>query len=106
MPTWNPNQLLGGSTAEILMTAKVILWHGFCSVHKRFTVQQIASARERHPGVRVIVHPECPMDVVDAADQAGSTDYIRKAIEAAPPRHHLRSRYRNQLRAAPPGTTP
>ncbi len=85
MPTWNPNQLLGGSTAESLLTAKVILWHGFCSVHKRFTVQQIASARERHPGVRVIVHPECPMDVVDAADQAGSTDYIRKAIEAAPP---------------------
>jgi quinolinate synthase len=53
-------------------------------VHKRFTVDQIAMARERHPGVRVIVHPECPMEVVDAADESGSTDYIRKAVEAAP----------------------
>jgi quinolinate synthase len=47
-------------------------------------VEQIRAARARHPGVRVIVHPECPMEVVDAADEAGSTDYIRKAIEAAP----------------------
>jgi quinolinate synthase len=62
----------------------VILWHGFCSVHKRFTVEQIALARRRHPGVRVIVHPECTSDVVDAADESGSTDYICKAIEAAP----------------------
>jgi quinolinate synthase len=84
MPVWTPEQTLGGSTAEQLRESKVILWHGFCSVHKRFTVEQIALARHRHPGVRVIVHPECPMEVVDAADAAGSTALIKKEIEAAP----------------------
>ncbi len=83
MPMWNPRKPLGGSTEEQLLDARVILWHGFCSVHRRFSVDQIAKARAEHPGVRVIVHPECPMEVVDAADESGSTDYIRKAIEAA-----------------------
>ncbi|MBF4560536.1 quinolinate synthase NadA [Microbacterium sp. VKM Ac-2870] len=82
MPMWNPRKPLGGSTDTQLEDARVILWHGFCSVHRRFTVDQIAAARNTHPGVRVIVHPECPMAVVDAADEAGSTDYIRKAIAA------------------------
>jgi quinolinate synthase len=67
------------------MEAKVLLWHGFCSVHKRFTVAQIEKARADFPGVHVMVHPECPMPVVDAADSSGSTDFIVKAIEAAPP---------------------
>lgn len=83
MPMWNPRKALGGSTAEQVQDSRVILWHGFCSVHRRFTVDQIDKARDEHPGVRVIVHPECPMDVVDAADEAGSTDLIRKAIAAA-----------------------
>ncbi|KZE41255.1 quinolinate synthase NadA [Microbacterium sp. T32] len=83
MPMWNPRRPLGGSTAEQLEDSQVILWHGFCSVHRRFSVAQIDKARAEHPGVRVIVHPECPMDVVDAADEAGSTDIIRKAIAAA-----------------------
>ena len=83
MPMWNPRKPLGGSTREELMDARVILWHGFCSVHKRFTVDQISAARESHPGVRVIVHPECPMPVVDAADESGSTDYIRRAVADA-----------------------
>lgn len=83
MPMWNPRKALGGSTEEQLEDSRVILWHGFCSVHRRFTVDQIEKARADHPGVRVIVHPECPMDVVDAADEAGSTDIIRKAIAAA-----------------------
>ena len=83
MPMWNPRKPLGGSSADELDDARVILWHGFCSVHRRFTVDQIDKARAEHPGVRVIVHPECPMAVVDAADEAGSTDYIRKAIAAA-----------------------
>ncbi|MHC5559080.1 quinolinate synthase NadA [Kocuria sp. U4B] len=85
MPMWNPDKDLGGNSAQDLRDAKVILWHGFCSVHRRFTVAQIEQARAEHPGVRVIVHPECPMPVVDAADERGSTDYIRKAIEAAEP---------------------
>ncbi len=83
MPMWNPNKDLGGNEAQTLRDARVLLWHGFCSVHKRFTVEQIAHARQRYPGVQVIVHPECPMEVVDAADAAGSTDFITKAIAAA-----------------------
>lgn len=83
MPMWNPRKPLGGNAGDELLDARVILWHGFCSVHKRFTVQQVEQARAEHPGVRVIVHPECPMPVVDAADEAGSTDYIRKAVAAA-----------------------
>ncbi|MCC3267809.1 quinolinate synthase NadA [Arthrobacter gengyunqii] len=83
MPMWNPRLPLGGNTVEELQESKVLLWNGFCSVHKRFTVAQIAKARTDFPGVRVIVHPECPMPVVDAADESGSTDYILKAIDAA-----------------------
>ena len=83
MPMWNPRTPLGGSTEDQLDDARVILWHGFCSVHRRFSVDQIDAARAEHPGVRVIVHPECLMEVVDAADESGSTDYIRRAIEAA-----------------------
>ncbi len=83
MPMWNPRKPLGGSSDAEIVESRVILWHGFCSVHRRFTVDQIDRARADHPGVRVIVHPECPMDVVDAADEAGSTDIIRKAIAAA-----------------------
>jgi quinolinate synthase len=83
MPLWWGRKPLGGNTAEELNNAKVILWNGFCSVHKRFTVEQIDKARAEHPGVRVIVHPESPMAVVDASDEYGSTDYIRKAVEAA-----------------------
>lgn len=85
MPLWRPTQPLGGNTEAELHDAQVLLWNGFCSVHKRFTVAQIEQARREHPGVRVIVHPECPMEVVDAADEAGSTDVIRRAVEAAEP---------------------
>ncbi len=85
MPTWNPRKPLGGSSAADLDTAKVVLWNGFCSVHKRFTVAQIERARVEHPGVKVIVHPESPMPVVDAADASGSTDAINKFVEASAP---------------------
>ncbi len=80
MPMWDPRRPLADAAIE---AARVILWPGFCSVHKRFTVEQIDQARAANPDVRVIVHPECPMPVVDAADEAGSTDYIRRAIEGA-----------------------
>jgi len=83
MPMWNPRRPLGGNDAQDLHEARVVLWHGFCSVHKRFTTAQIEKARAEHPGVRVIVHPECPMPVVDAADESGSTDHIRRAVEDA-----------------------
>lgn len=83
MPMWTPRKALGGNSEETMREAQVILWHGFCSVHKRFNPAQITKAREDYPGVRVIVHPECPMEVVDTADEAGSTDYIRRAIADA-----------------------
>lgn len=83
MPTWQGRKAWGGNAPDELKSAKVILWNGFCSVHKRFTVDQIDKARKEYPGVRVIVHPECPMPVVDAADESGSTDYIRRAIADA-----------------------
>jgi len=85
MVLWDPNKPLGGNDAHTLGDSRIVLWHGFCSVHMRFSVEQIAMARRRHPGVRVIVHPECSMPVVDAADESGSTDYICRAIEAAAP---------------------
>ena len=85
MPLWRPHLSLGGNTAEQLRDSKVILWNGFCSVHKRFTVAQIEKARAEYPDVQVIVHPECPAPVVEAADSSGSTEFIRKAIESAEP---------------------
>ena len=83
MPLWHGRKALGGNDELTLQDAKVILWNGFCSVHKRFNVGQITKARQDFPGVRVIVHPECPMDVVQAADEYGSTDYIRRAVDGA-----------------------
>ena len=83
MPLWHGRKALGGNDELTLKDAKVILWNGFCSVHKRFNVGQIEKARQDFPGVRVIVHPECPMDVVQAADEYGSTDYIRRAVDGA-----------------------
>ncbi|MET3773289.1 quinolinate synthase NadA [Arthrobacter nitrophenolicus] len=83
MPMWNPRKELGGNGEQALLDSRVILWHGFCSVHKRFTTAQIDKARADYPGVQVIVHPECPMEVVNAADSAGSTDFIKKAIAGA-----------------------
>lgn len=83
MPMWTPRKALGGNDEARMKDARVILWHGFCSVHKRFNTAQIDKARADYENVRVIVHPECPMEVVDAADESGSTDYIQKAIANA-----------------------
>lgn len=85
MPLWRPSLPLGGNSKAQLEEAKVILWNGFCSVHKRFTVDQIEKARQDYARVQVIVHPECPAPVVEAADGVGSTEYIRKAIAAGAP---------------------
>lgn len=82
---YNPNLPGGGLTVEQLQAARMILWRGHCSVHARFTVQAVAEVRERVPGVRVIVHPECTHDVVASADEVGSTEAIIAAIAAAPP---------------------
>jgi quinolinate synthase len=85
MVVWDPHETGGGLTADELHRAKMILWKGHCSVHERFTAAQITRIREQHPGARVIVHPEVPWDVVQAADDSGSTEYIiRQVTQAAP----------------------
>jgi len=84
MVVWDPFKPLGGNSEAQLRRAKVFLWKGYCSVHARFSVDQIAKAREDYPDVNVIVHPECPLEVVQASDFDGSTEYIIDAITAAP----------------------
>jgi quinolinate synthase len=81
---YNPHKPNGGLTTEQLRSAKMILWRGHCSVHGRFSVDSVNDVRERIPGVNVLVHPECKHEVVAAADYVGSTEYIIKALEAAP----------------------
>jgi quinolinate synthase len=85
MVVWNPFKPLGGNTPEQIKAAKFILWKGHCSVHARFTVEQIEKARAEYPGVNVLVHPECELDVVQASDFNGSTEYIIKTVENAEP---------------------
>ena len=84
MLVWDPFKPMGGHTADEIKRAKFLLWKGHCSVHKRFSVEQIAAARTSHPGVSVLVHPECELDVVRAADFNGSTEFILKTVENAP----------------------
>ena len=81
---YNPHKPGGGVTTEELRRARMILWRGHCSVHGRFTRACVDQVRERVPGVNVLVHPECSHEVVTSADLVGSTEFIIKAIEAAP----------------------
>ncbi|MET7902908.1 quinolinate synthase NadA [Streptomyces sp. NPDC005355] len=81
---YNPHKPNGGLTGDELRAAKMILWRGHCSVHGRFSLDSVRDVRERIPGVNVLVHPECKHEVVAAADYVGSTEYIIKALEAAP----------------------
>ena len=84
MVVWDPNEIWGGLEPDAINNARMILWKGHCSVHARFTVRQIENMRAQHPGVRVIVHPEVPFDVVQAADDSGSTEYIIKTVKGSP----------------------
>jgi quinolinate synthase len=84
MIVWDPYQEFGGNSPEAIRAARVILWKGYCSVHQRFTTQHVERVRREHPGIRVIVHPECRFEVAQAADQIGSTEGIIKAITASP----------------------
>jgi quinolinate synthase len=84
MVVWDPYQDFGGNSPEVIRAARVILWKGYCSVHQRFTPEHVARARREHPGIRVIVHPECRFEVAQAADQIGSTEGIIKAVTASP----------------------
>jgi quinolinate synthase len=82
---WDPRRPLGGNSVDALGRARLILWRGWCSVHARFSVAQIAQARRDYPGIHVIVHPECRREVVEAADLDGSTEFILDTISSAPP---------------------
>jgi len=84
MVMWDPDQPYGGVSPEALRRARLILWQGHCSVHTRFSVKHIEQFRKQHPAGKVIVHPECTFDVVQAADDCGSTEYIIKTISNSP----------------------
>ncbi len=84
MVVWDPNEIWGGLEPDAVKRARMILWKGHCSVHARFTVRQIENLRARHPGIRVIVHPEVTWDVVQVADDSGSTEYIIKTVSESP----------------------
>jgi quinolinate synthase len=85
MVVWDPTQDLGGNSERALKEADFVLWKGHCSVHALFRPEQVDQVRRDHPNMKVIVHPECKFDVVQKADMAGSTAYIVKQVEAAPP---------------------
>ena len=81
---WNPWKPRGGLSDQELKAARVILWRGHCSVHGRFSIDNVKEVRERISGVKVLVHPECQHDVVKSADVVGSTEMIIKTVKQAP----------------------
>ncbi|WP_149497809.1 quinolinate synthase NadA [Roseiconus lacunae] len=86
MPVWDPYELdLGGNDEAAIENSKVILWKGHCSVHQMFRPEHVDLFRKQHPGIKILVHPECPRDVNDIADLSGSTGFIIKAVREAEP---------------------
>jgi len=86
MVLWNPHDpTLGGNSREQLERSRVILWQGHCSVHAMFRTEHVDAIRAHLPGVKILVHPECSMEVVDMADLVGSTSFILRQVEEAPP---------------------
>ena len=86
MPVWDPfADELGGNTLEAIEQSRVLLWKGHCSVHQMFTAAHVTQFREKYPDIKILVHPECPMEVVDQADVVGSTGKILKTVSEAAP---------------------
>jgi quinolinate synthase len=85
MPVWNPDLELGGLTPEQIRDARIILWHGFCSVHQMFQPTQIEKFRAKHPDGKVVAHPECSFAVCQAADAVGSTETIIRVVKESAP---------------------
>ncbi len=86
MPVWDPYALeLGGNSESQIENSRVILWKGHCSVHQMFRPEHVAKFRADHPGIQILVHPECPREVNDIADISGSTGKIIKTVQSAPP---------------------
>ncbi|MBX3425594.1 MAG: quinolinate synthase NadA [Pirellulales bacterium] len=86
MPVWDPYaEEFGGSSEADLVRSRVILWKGHCSVHQMFRPEHVATYRRQHPGIKILVHPECPREVFELADESGSTGKIIRTVEGAPP---------------------
>jgi quinolinate synthase len=81
---WNPWKAMGGLTEDQIRDATIILWRGHCSVHGRFTKSSIDEYRSKVPDIKIIVHPECQHEVVQAADVVGSTEKIIQVVSASP----------------------
>ena len=84
MVVWDPNEMWGGLEPAQAQNAKLILWKGHCSVHTRFTTEQIDAFRKKYPHGKVIAHPECTLEVVQAADESGSTERIINVVKNSP----------------------
>jgi quinolinate synthase len=84
MVVWDPAEIWGGLQPEQVTAARLILWKGHCSVHTRFTVQQIEAFRKKYPAGKVVAHPECTFDVVQASDESGSTEFIINTVKNSP----------------------
>jgi len=82
---WNPEKNYGGNTSDRVKKARLILWDGYCHIHTRFRVEHVLKMRKDYPEARIVVHPECTREVVELADAAGSTSFIVKYVENAPP---------------------
>jgi quinolinate synthase len=86
MPVFDPYETeLGGNSEAAIAQSKVILWKGHCSVHQMFRAEHVALFRQKYPGIKILVHPECPQEVNDIADVSGSTSKIIKTVEESPP---------------------
>ncbi|MGH9127615.1 MAG: quinolinate synthase NadA [Acidimicrobiales bacterium] len=85
MVVWDPRRTLGGLEEADVKRAALVLWKGHCSVHQRFRPTHVEAFRAEHPGGRVIAHPECSHELVSLADEVGSTDFIIRAVDSAPP---------------------
>ncbi|MGA2034668.1 MAG: quinolinate synthase NadA [Thermoguttaceae bacterium] len=86
MPLWDPRaEELGGLSAETIRGSRVLLWKGHCSVHQMFLPQHVSQFRAKYPGIKILVHPECTMEVVEQADVVGSTGRIIRAVQESPP---------------------
>lgn len=85
MPVWDPYaEDMGGNTAQAIEDSKVVLWKGHCSVHQMFRPEHVAQFRQKMPGIKILVHPECPQEVNDIADYSGSTSTILKTVAQSP----------------------
>jgi len=85
MAIWDPAKPLGGLAPETIRRARILLWKGFCSVHQLFKAEHAAAMRRKHPGIRILAHPECSREVCQAADFVGSTEAIIRHVREARP---------------------